>query len=171
MRTNLLAAKVDDWLLVRDGTVQRRYRVDDVTGPEQSRQLYLRGVNGARRRLVDAVDSIMLVRTLRDGKTEGRRVSEVAIEGTSVTAAVSMSDTTGLYDSVTGKRIDEHKPASITALELAKLIRCKTTLDFAAWVIDRMASEAIHGNAFADETLRAMQVFVTSRERLPGIER
>lgn len=170
MRAHMLAAKANDWLLIREGTVQRRYRVDEVTGPEQSRQLYLRGVNGAERWLVDAVDSIMLVRTLRDGKTEGRRVSEVLQEAV-LEPPIVVSDGTGLYDFVTGEKLSERKPQRISAMELAKLIRCTTASQVVAWVIDRMSGEAIYGNEFADETMRAMQVFVASRERLPEIER
>jgi len=155
MRQKLAAAKVGDWILVRVGDIQRRYRVCGTTGTV-SVELELVGVGGAARKLVDGASDIWLVRVV-GATTEGRRVSEVIIE-----RQVGEDDD---GHEIVQRVQPEVRPRPIDAIELAQLIASPSSTGVASWVIDRLI-----GGMDPWQITAALQLYCQSRNTFPGID-
>lgn len=149
---------IGDTLIIREGSgQQRRYCVNERNGTV-ALELLLVGVNGARRKLIEADGKAMLVRALSDGRTEGRRVTQVVIE------RQVGEDEDG--EPLVVRSSSEPKPLDrIDAIELARLINCMTVEQLASWVIDReIRSAIVDGDQRAHATVKAMRLFMQSRE-------
>lgn len=154
MREVIRAAKVGDTLIVREGgQPQRRYSVVEIEGI-RSRVLRLVGVAGAERFLIDGVHTVWL----RRGEKDARRVSAVDF------------DAPPRVVSANGEREAASRPhAPMQAHSLARLVASRSTVDVAAWVVDRLVPSALH-DPHAAETVKALQCFIHTRQSMPGLE-